>query len=546
MPSASALSATREALLAKDREANPIRYYRPRSGPRAFHLARRPDNGDWYRTRFAGGPNRASKTYASVAEGVVALTGIEPLACLGMGAKFHPPPVHGRHWGNKLQHLVDVVLPIYLKLIPKRLLDESHGEHGYNKSEAKLYLTNGSTLQFATYNQDAQESESRSSEFEALDEPPPEGTYEALYARVADQGGYIWGAMTLHEERSAWPVKWVERRIMCGGDGPMVRWFQYDVVENFQERVNENGGWTRDDKGRTVPATDEGRRIWSGFVDWCSALSPEEYAIRIQGKCSWAAGTVFKRFNRDVHAAYDKLDSQHFQHLVKKGYGDVYCGLDHGLDHPTACIWTFIAKRDVPPAYGLNIAAGDYIQFYEYRVAHAASIYVHIAAIKNISKMLGVEPVKFYGSWDLANEDDKGRATNAAEYRKAGIPLVVCGKCEIDLGVTAIDGLLMPRTFPLWANWPKLRMLRRCRMAMEELEGWCFNPKWGLGQDKDKYVKVGEDLVACWRYLALKQPGRADATSDGPAMNDPCDPITGIPFSLLTNAGLDRLMIGAA
>lgn len=541
----SAYKAKAEALLAKDREANPIRYYRPRSGPMLFHMAKRADTGEWLRTRFAGGPNRASKTYASCAEGTVALTGIEPMACPGMGSKFHQPPVHGRHWGNKQQHLVDVVLPIYLKLIPRRMLDENHGENGFNKSEAKLYLTNGSTLTFATYQQMKQESESRSSEFEALDEPPPEALYEALYARVADQGGYIWGAMTLHEERSEWPVKWVERRIMHGGDGPMVGWFQYDVVENFQERVKENGGWARGDKGKAVPATDEGRRIWSGFMDWCGAMSAEEYDIRILGKCSWAAGTVFKRFDKKLHAGYTKLQPQHFQSLVAKGYGDVFCGLDHGLDHPTACVWVFVARRDVPPACGLDIAAGDYLQFWEYRVAHASSIYVHIAAIQNVNKMLGVRPVHVFGSWDLANEDDKGRATNAAEYRKAGIPLVVCGKCEIDLGITAIDRLLIPRDFPTWAPWPRLRILPKCQMTVDELEGWCFNPKWGVGQDRDKYVKVGEDIVACWRHLALRNPGKPMPQAGQSVRDEPLEEVTGVPLSLLRHQGLAAL-VGAA
>ncbi|GAH43946.1 unnamed protein product, partial [marine sediment metagenome] len=334
-----------------DAKDNPIAWYRPRATPRKFHL-----DCD-HRTRFLFGGKQSSKTWSIVAEIVMAITGIESVHTPGALKKYRPPPHKWRHWCEDLTRVATGILyPIYRELIPPSMLVRRGPQAlpGFNKEDHTLHLTNGSQVQFLSYILPPMKGESATLHGVAYDEPPPEKLYESQYIRLIRYGGQMIGAMTLDERRASHPIHWIDRRIRRRGDGGHVNWWRVHTDENILALMEE------------APTQEDADRIWAAYEDAKASLSDAERAVVFEGRGGWAVGLVFPDFDEKIHAAYDQLSPKEVVALAKKGYGIIRCGLDGGMDHPTAMIWAYThGKHPIP---SLDIAEGDHLVYREYKV----------------------------------------------------------------------------------------------------------------------------------------------------------------------------------
>lgn len=159
--------------------------YQPMEMQEKFH------NTDTQGRLFSGG-NRAGKTVAGCAEGAMWLTGQHPV----FSEKF-PPPVRGRACAVDFDRGVDLVLiPEYKKWIDSKYLINGKWEDSYHKATRVLTLTNGSTCEFMSYDQDVDKFAGTSRHFVHFDEEPPKAIFTECLARLIDTDGRWWMTMT--------------------------------------------------------------------------------------------------------------------------------------------------------------------------------------------------------------------------------------------------------------------------------------------------------------------------------------------------------------
>lgn len=526
------LTAAEEADQTRDKRVNPIRYFQPR--PKAV-----PFFYDDHMIVFLFGGNRASKSYSIVGRNVIALTRIEPLAL--PGALKHVPEMPARegmlvrHWCVNKEHAAEeVLLPIYLRYIPSRMLDRTKGENGYNKQKATLYLKpfpgqkRGSRVQFMTYKMEPAAGESASVTINGLDEVPPERTYESQQARIVDSGGVMWGAMTLHERTVSYPIAWVDRRVRRRGDGDHVSWHQLDTEENIRITAAEVGG-------------ERGARILQAFKNWTGAMSEEEYDARVRGNPSWLHGLVYKEFDPNIHV-YDeaaKCDDEVlrgvklFAWLAKQQYGHIWVAIDYGIGHPTAYLWGYVAKK---PVLSLKLLEDDYVFFAEYKQADRF-VHQNVGALNARNQLWGIRPRGYFYDTEMDDRDLKGGLTVKQMYVAAGIKPMIAAKKNKNAGHEAVGKLMRIPKGDGPRQWPQLRFVRGAlRMTIEQVLGLCWKPESERGgPGVDKTIDINDDLTDDLRYFVMGQPHLRG--HERKFVPEAVDPVTGVPLSVF---GLKR------
>lgn len=493
-------------------KANPIAYYRPRPTAKLFHL-----DCD-HRTRFLFGGKQATKSFSECSEVSMSTTGIESIHTPGALKKFRPPPVHWRHWCEDLTRVaVGVLYPIYRKLIPPAMLDRRRGRNmpGLNTGTNTLHLTNGSTVQFMSYEMPDMKGESATLDGVAFDEPPPEKLYESQYLRIMIRGGQMIGAMTLDERRASHPIAWIDRRIRRRGDGPHVNWWIVKTEENIRALMEE------------APTPVEAQRIWDAFEDAKASMSEEERKIVLEGLGGWAVGLIFPGFDEAVQAAYDKLGPDDVVNLARKGYGIIRCGLDAGLDDPTAMLWIYTHGQHALGS--LDLAEGDHLVYREYKV-RGMRYDQHAARLAYLSKD---DPIQgLWASPDLWNRDKNGGPVEGHSFFKAfkavGIP-VRKGSKHKRVRNGRLGEWLKVRPHP---PWPRLRFLKgKCPEAVDEWYGFSWKPEHKrTGKRPDEAQDTNDHLIECAGYWAMSFPEtRRRAPMRVQAL--PRHPITNMPMA---------------
>jgi hypothetical protein len=490
--------------LAKDMKRNPIRYYRPNATATLFHE-------DTHKGRFLFGGNRSGKTYAVCAEGVMALTGMNSVYVNGADKYLKLLKADKgrgvRHWCVDIKRSAEkVLLPIYLELIPRHMLDESRGRNGYNKQEATLYLRNGSFLQFMSYTMAIIAAESISLHAVLVDEPPPVAIYDGQWARLWDTGGYMVGAMTPWEGCVPWPISYLERRVWRGEDGNHIKSWRVEIWENAERLDRES------------------------IEQRIKSMSKDEYNARILGHFGRLAGLVYSGFKRETHASYDKCDRNRLIWMAQRNYGDIYCGLDYGMRDPTACLWFYVNRTPLPE---LELAEGDVILFQEYRQPNR-TVQQNGAAIKGMGAGMAVKT--YYSDPSMWKDDPAGGLTIAGRLiRDSGLRLSRAVNRK-EIGWAAVNALLAER--PGTAHpWPRLRFVKdACRETVNEMLAYCWVPesmRTGKGGDKDS--DVNDHCVDALRYFGASCPLTKLRT---PPRNTHrgADPTTGMPLHMLSDA----------
>lgn len=118
--------------------------YKPQPYQQEFHNC--PKRG-----RLFMGGNRVGKTVSATADACMILCGEHPIWTPIFGKRF----IRGRAIGVDFDNGVELILiPEYKRWIPKRFLIDGSWDKSYNKSLRMLTLTNGSTIEFRSYDQD--------------------------------------------------------------------------------------------------------------------------------------------------------------------------------------------------------------------------------------------------------------------------------------------------------------------------------------------------------------------------------------------------------
>lgn len=232
---------------------NGIKYYMPQLQQIPFHLSTK-------RIRAAFGGNRSGKTVGGSCEAVWYATGTHP-------SKKIPIPNFGRIICTDFTNGIEkVILPEIYKWMPKDMIERYHVE------SRTMYLKNGSSIAFMSYDQDIDKFESASLHWVWMDEEPPQGVFKANQVRVLDTRGDIWLTMT--------PIKGLT-------------WVYEDVYEQFgiDKAIDVFVYDTRDN-----PYVDN-----ESIDDLMSGMSEQEIETRLGGKFVQMSGLIYREYSPDIH-----------------------------------------------------------------------------------------------------------------------------------------------------------------------------------------------------------------------------------------------------
>ena len=537
-PDESQVREARDALLrriAEKRAACPIKYFSTEGRP-----SQTPFFYDAHPITAVVAGRGAGKTMAVRARTVEAMTGIEPLSLSGSLELLPKPPIHVRDWCVDLTRVVDeVLLPLYWALIPPALLDTAYGRRGYNSEKHSLRLLNGSSVMFMSHELRRGAQEAAAVDINAFCEIPPEATYTSQKARIFRRPlPYMWIEGTRAGQAMPWDVQWIDRRILRGGDGDAVSWHELDTRENLDAIANEQG------------VTEEGvAAVKERQEQIIASMTDEERAVIVGGKADWTPGIVYKQYHDAVHT-YDVagMTREIFAALASEGYGDIWCGMDYGVGHPTVVEFVYIAKR---PFRELKIIEGDWIVVAEYYRANANIVH-HLPVLQEFQRLFRpqmwicdphmydkkpmIAPVVLYVRPDILQKVETALGSPCKLPDLTPIGPFRPGDNNVQAGIEVVSGLLAPRVEPF--PWPKLRILQRAAPWLRRsFQEWQRKPDAELRVGEDRYSEHMKDAADALRYLAMARPDMGMGAKPQPGAGMPVDR-QGIPLNMLAGLGM--------
>jgi phage terminase large subunit-like protein len=245
------------------------------------------------RTRAIFGGNRSSKTYTGAAEATWYATGTHPY-------KNVPIPNYGRICCTDFTNGIEkVIIPQMRQLIPKALIDR------YMTESRTLYLKNGSTIEFMSYDQDVEKFASASRHWIWFDEEPPQDIYRECQMRLLDTKGDCWFTLTPTNG-----MTWIYTDIYeKGGIDPGIQLFQFDTRQN--------------------PYIDA-----EVLKELAVGFSEAEIDMRFGGKFVSLSGLIYKEFVKERHIIKRIDIAQHWPKI---------CAIDPHPRNPSVVVYMAVA-----------------------------------------------------------------------------------------------------------------------------------------------------------------------------------------------------------
>lgn len=261
---------------------NGIKYYVPQTQQLPFHKSQK-------RIRAAFGANRSGKTVAGACEAVWYATGSHPY-------KNIPTPNFGRIVCTDFTNGIEkVVIPEVKRWLPKGMLKEYHVE------SRTMELTNGSTIEFMSYDQEVEKFASASRHWVWFDEEPPQSIFNECRMRVIDTRGDIWITMT-PDKGMTWIYSDIYEK---GGTDPNIEIFTFGIYDNpyiDREEIDMIKG----------------------------GLDEQLVEAKIYGKFVQLSGLVYKDYNSDIHTIKRFSIPTHWVRV---------CSIDPHPRNPTAVLY---------------------------------------------------------------------------------------------------------------------------------------------------------------------------------------------------------------
>jgi phage terminase large subunit-like protein len=274
--------------------------YVPHDKQKVFH------GNDNYGRLFIGG-NRSGKTVGGVVEDIWWLTGTHPLL------KTPKPPVRGRAVAVDIPRGVNLILiPEFKRWLPKKYLKNGSWDDSFSKSDNLLTLTNGSTIEFMSYEQDTDKFAGTSRHFIHFDEEPPQHIFNENMMRLLDTNGRYWITMTPVEG-----MTWMYDEIyLPATSGQRKDIHVLEVHSKENPHLNEEAR----------------ERVLGGIQD------KDERRAREEGKFIEIGGRVFKSFSENTHVIPGMIPDHRWEW---------YMSIDSGWNNPTAILWHAVSPDNV-------------------------------------------------------------------------------------------------------------------------------------------------------------------------------------------------------
>ena len=427
--------------------------YVPMKAQSEFHAARK-------QGRIYSGGNRAGKTVAGAVESVKWLTGEHELY-----SKIFPPPVKGRIVAVDFDRGVDLVtMPEVRKWMPTEFLINGRWADSYHKATRLLTLTNGSTCEFMSYDQDVDKFAGTSRHFVWMDEEPPEAIFNECLARLIDTNGCWWLTLTPLIEFS-WTA---DTLYEATKDGMLPNIQLWEV--NMEDNVHI-----------------EKEAIESLFA----TLSEDEREARTKGTGYGESSLIYGEFNKYV---IPELTEGQWKN-IKENWAH-FTMMDHGLRNPTAILFAAVGPEDEIVIYDEYYETG--------RLVHQnARAYMELVHEK------GIEISYMVGDPSTQNTDPITGTSIRTEYGENGVWYML-GNNDVHAGILRVKSMLNKRRLHITAN---------CRNLIKEGRKYKWakpisNKIQARSNLLEKPVKKDDHALDALRYGIMSLPKTQEELDD--------------------------------
>ena len=458
-------------------------------------------------------------------------------------------PLRTRYYMPDLKLWHTTIVPMLLGAIPYELRDgkKSSDGTGHNKSDSTIYTTDGgwvAGMSYTGFRQDEASSEGAELDFACLSEVSPHALFKQMLSRTLTTAGKVWLACTRNEKTCPYPMAWIRHEIIRAPKGSGISHYFLSTEENVTALVAEL------DEGGYPEAARQLRENWQQTK---GMMTPEEIAVQLGGEWSGDASIVFGSFDAERHR-YEVPDMTPavFAVLAREGYGEIWCGMDHGEGHPTVVLYIFRALR---PLSMLDIVEDDCIVFDEYYRANTKMIH-HLPALQERQRqyqpkayvcdprMWGTapqaSPALLYTRPELLQGMMRGVGMECRLQDMTPIGPLRPGHNRVEVGIQVVAAMLAARPEPF--AWPQLRILHvngRCMapMLVKALEEWQRKPNAAELSGEEKYSEHMKDPCDALRYFAMAVRGVAPQADAASEFKLPVD-YNGIPLNMLAGLGM--------
>jgi phage terminase large subunit-like protein len=394
------------------REPN-ILAYKPHHKQQLFHKM------DDHIRLYIGG-NRSGKSFGSVAEDIWWATHTHPYM------KTPDGPIRGRVVGvDLMQGVNQILLPIFARLMTPSMLVNGSWEDSYSKSERILNFSNGSFIEFLSYEMDTEKFAGTSRHFIHYDEEPPKHIYDECQARLIDTDGRAWIAMT--------PVKgmtWVHEKLF----EPTEKAF--DKIEIIPSTFSTGAVFRSPSTEVAVieVSMNENPYISEKARDrFLKTLDDDERAAREKGHFITVGGKVFKSFDPAKHVISPILSPAE----TLKNW-QWYSSTDSGWNNPTAWLWHAVSPEGTVITFGEHYQAQMTVEDHA-KIVHAKE------------KEFGREPEMRTGDPAMKQTTPQSGTSVLQEYADHGLYIAVDSvPRSVDIGIQ-----LMQQYFKVDPNDPE-------------------------------------------------------------------------------------------
>lgn len=317
---------------------------------------------------FTTGGNRSSKSDTHLVELCIQLTGLVPRCLEGVYPEVKlRPPIRARLVCKSLLNTWDAVLRPKLQWwqwngrgnpggphghwgwIPPGFLVGGEWAKSWNERHRTLTLTNGSTLQIMSYDQDLQDFSGGSYSLILEDEGPPQDIHRENLMRTLDVGGRVMIAMTPPDDESdSWDAAWVYDDLYLLGLPGMTKDPNVDTFNLF---------------------TEQNRTLAPEEIDIISQrLTPMQREVRLHGKFMHLGGRIYPNFTalgrfwcfgcnsiavgQDLSCTVCGSTIHPYNHVeeefeIPRSWPTVFA-LDPHPRKPNCCLWVAFDHNDEP------------------------------------------------------------------------------------------------------------------------------------------------------------------------------------------------------
>lgn len=428
------------------------------------------------KTRLYIGGNRSGKSFGNVAECVYWLTKQHPYRKIPVGDY---EATRGRiNTVDFINGADKILLPLFKQLVPPSFLIDGAWESSYHRASRVLTLSNGSFIEFLSYESDLDKFAGTSRHFVSYDEEPPEVIYTENLARLIDTGGHQWFSMTPVEGMS-----WVYDAIYLKGKEGI------DGYHNTEISMEENPYLNQDE-----------------VKHFLEGLDDNEKQARGEGKFVEMGGLIYKKFDPKPGGLH-VLDREglRFPKSVPVGIS-----LDHGYNNPTAVLWHALLPE------------GKVVTFHEHYLSGEPVSY-HARAIHEFNRANGIVPSILIADPSIRNTDPITGTSILQEYIKFGLPFVLANN-DVKAGIERVSSYLKGRAGgePLW------KCTKDCSNLIKEMGRY----KWKTYTSKklnarynawEEPHKLNDHACDSLRYFLMSRPNLETEFAEANAKHRPLE-----------------------